>query len=297
MKNVLKIVEPRTLVATILPALIGVMVSLIYYGQIHYILTISLILSACLIQMGTNVINDYSDLLNAKTQEIDANIESEKALLIQENRAFYKKTFLTCYVLACVLGIIVVVFSSWMLLIIGIIGVGVSLTYSIGKFPISYTPFGEVVAGIVMGFGISLAVVIVNSGEFNFVVFWISLPAMIMIGILLMTNNVSDIERDRISGRKTLPMLIGRAGSRKVIISASQVSLILILFIPFEIFHMFSYVAIIAIIGLWNKVGSLKKYKFEYSERRATMTLVAKLTLLINLSYVVVLLEIWLRLK
>lgn len=297
MKNVLKIVELRTLVATLLPACIGIMVSKIYYAHVNWGLTLLLIVSACFIQMATNVINDYSDLAANKTHAIDAQVEEEKSLLTLKNRKFYKKTFMILYLVAIIIGLIVAFFSSWVVLVIGVIGVVVSLNYSVGKFPISYTPLGESVAGVVMGFGIPLAVVWVNSGSYNSMLFWITLPAMMMIGTLLMTNNVSDIERDTVSGRRTLPMLLGRVRSKRVIISLSQLSLIFILIIPYFIFHMFSIVAIIAIILLWNKIGSLKKFKFEYSERRLTMTLVAKLTLLINLAYIITLIEILMRLK
>ena len=44
----------------------------------------------------------------------------------------------------------------------------------------------------------------------NSFVVWISLPIVITIGLINMANNIRDRVKDKASGRKTLPILLGK---------------------------------------------------------------------------------------
>ena len=44
----------------------------------------------------------------------------------------------------------------------------------------------------------------------NGFVVWISLPIVITIGLINMANNIRDRVKDKASGRKTLPILLGK---------------------------------------------------------------------------------------
>ena len=109
------------------------------------------------------------------------------------------------------------------------------IAYSAGKTPISYLPIGEVVSGFVMGGLIPLACYQVLTGELNFVVLVWSIPTIIGIGLIMMTNNTCDIEKDIEASRRTLPVLLGREKAR-TLYHALMVVWVL---------------AIIAIIGIW----------------------------------------------
>lgn len=80
--------------------------------------------------------------------------------------------------------------------------------------PISYLPFGEVVSGVVMGGGIPLGIIAVVTGRWEVQVLFWAVPVIIGIALIMMTNNTCDVERDRRSGRKTLPVILGRARAR-----------------------------------------------------------------------------------
>ena len=95
-------------------------------------------------------------------------------------------------------------------LIIGVIGAIAVWTYSGGILPISYLPIGEFVSGFVMGGLIPMGIVAAVSSTFDFSVLPAALPFIISIGLIMMTNNTSDIEKDRQAKRRTLPALLGR---------------------------------------------------------------------------------------
>ena len=66
---------------------------------------------------------------------------------------------------------------------------------------------------------------------------FLSLPAVITVGCILLVNNTSDLEKDHAGGRRTLSVCIGRRASRillrtSVILAASGVIAILLLRFP-----------------------------------------------------------------
>jgi 1,4-dihydroxy-2-naphthoate octaprenyltransferase len=82
--------------------------------------------------------------------------------------------------------------------------------YSSGPKPISSTPFGEITAGIVMGPVIVLISYYIQAGLLDIRAILTSIPIALLIGSILMANNIRDILHDIDGGRKTLPIVIGR---------------------------------------------------------------------------------------
>ncbi|MCD8316081.1 MAG: prenyltransferase [Eggerthellaceae bacterium] len=115
---------------------------------------------------------------------------------------------------AFILGIYVVVCTGWIPLVIAVIGALAIFFYSGGKTPISYLPIGELVSGCVMGGLIPLACFYVLTGTFSwFALIW-AIPTIIGVGLIMMTNNISDIEKDEEANRHTLPVVLGRSRTR-----------------------------------------------------------------------------------
>ena len=61
-----------------------------------------------------------------------------------------------------------------------------------------------------MGMIIILLAFFIQTGNVNGFVVWISLPIVITIGLINMANNIRDRVKDKASGRKTLPILLGK---------------------------------------------------------------------------------------
>lgn len=67
-----------------------------------------------------------------------------------------------------------------------------------------------------MGGLIPLAVYTALTRDVKLWVLWHSAPLMLGIGMIMFTNNISDIERDTPAGRKTLPILLGQRRAVKL---------------------------------------------------------------------------------
>jgi len=215
LKHVVGLAAPQTWTASVLPALLGGALSFVLNGGWDTILFGCLLLIAVLMQSSVNTLNDYFDFVK-KTDTLENSDDPDDAILVYNNLNL-KTVRLLGYgflAVAALPGTWVTIQSGFIPLTIGIVGAAVVVLYSFGKLPISYLPLGEIVSGIVMGGLITLAVYTALSGEFDIIILLYALPSILGIALLMHTNNISDIERDIPSGKKTMSVLIGRKRSK-----------------------------------------------------------------------------------
>lgn len=117
---------------------------------------------------------------------------------------------LLLYVVAAIIGVYICMNSSWWLVVIGLIGMAVGYLYTGGPLPIAYTPFGELVSGLLMGTCFVLIAFFIQTNTITIESVLISIPIGILVGAINMSNNIRDIEEDIKGGRKTLVILLGR---------------------------------------------------------------------------------------
>ena len=120
---------------------------------------------------------------------------------------------LLLYVVAAIIGVYICMNSSWWLVVIGLIGMAVGYLYTGGPLPIAYTPFGELVSGLLMGTCFVLIAFFIQTNTITIESVLISIPIGILVGAINMSNNIRDIEEDIKGGRKTLVILLERESS------------------------------------------------------------------------------------
>jgi 1,4-dihydroxy-2-naphthoate octaprenyltransferase len=86
--------------------------------------------------------------------------------------------------------------------------------YSLGPLPISYTPFSEVLQILFFGIIAVGGVYYLHTGTITRDVLLTGMLFGLPGAAVLLTNNHRDRVGDRAAGRRTLPILIGEAGSR-----------------------------------------------------------------------------------
>ena len=116
--------------------------------------------------------------------------------------------------------------SSWWLAAIGLVCMAVAYLYTGGPLPIAYTPFGELTAGLFMGVIIIGISFFIQTGTVTSEVVLLSIPSSILIGAILLANNIRDLDGDKENGRKTLAILVGRERAVGVLASMFIVSYI-----------------------------------------------------------------------
>ncbi|WP_432664716.1 prenyltransferase [Wukongibacter baidiensis] len=210
----IKLIEIKTLIAGIVPVLLGSIYSWYAYGQFNLNYFILLSIAIILIQSATNMINDYCDYKRG----VDISREEDEKVLVsgEVTPKQVLPIILICELIALMIGVFIAKETSYHVLLVGITGCIISILYSSGPRPISYTPIGEVVSGVTMGIGITTTVIYVHTGIFNVDTVLVATPTALFIGTILLSNNLSDIEIDIEAGRKTLPTLIGVKISEKL---------------------------------------------------------------------------------
>ncbi len=181
----------------------------IYHTQRVRILEALLMIVATLaIDMASTALNTYFDFQSG-VDSADKGKEAQK-VLVHETVAPASALVIALGLLALagVLGLILVIRTSWLLLVVALISVAVGYTYTGGPFPIANTPFGELFAGGFLGsvlFGITLYTQGIVLSTTSFLA---SLPLFLYIAMILSVNNVCDRVGDRQSGRRTLAILL-----------------------------------------------------------------------------------------
>jgi 1,4-dihydroxy-2-naphthoate polyprenyltransferase len=237
-----QIAAPHTWAAAIMPVLFScVYCAVAYLGKISILFTIILLLICIFMQSAVNVFNDYFDFKKGTDTAENSSEDAFDAVLVYNNVnprsvcAFG----VVLLVVAGALGLYLTFVTGWMLLVIGIVGAIIVVLYSGGKTPISYLPIGEFVSGFVMGGLIPLACCYTLSGILDPWVLLASFPIMFGIGMILLTNNTCDIEKDIPAKRTTISVVLGRSKAPRV----------------YKIAILFWIVIIVALVGTFYSSG------------------------------------------
>ncbi len=164
---------------------------------------------AVLAQIASNFANeyyDYRDGLDAPGREgprrgvTEGDIRPESML---------RATYLTLGV-ACCVGLGLVAYGGWWLIIAGLIIAVGAVAYSAGPFPLSRHGLGEV--AVIAFFGVIPVALTcyVQSLEITRTYLICGLSAGLMGANVLIINNYRDADADRAVGKKTLAVVLGR---------------------------------------------------------------------------------------
>lgn len=203
-----KLTRPHTLTAAFVPVLLGTALS-IQVTNIHFGLFIAMLVASLLIQAAVNMFNEYYDYKRGLDSAESVGIGGA---IVREG--VQAKTVLSIaivlYIISMLIGIYICMNTSWWLALVGIISMAAGYFYTGGPFPIAYTPFGELFAGFFMGMLIILISFYIQVGTVSSTSILISLPIGILVGAILLSNNIRDLDGDKEFGRKTLAILLGR---------------------------------------------------------------------------------------
>ena len=223
--------RPHSYPASIAPVLFGATYALGYEIKFSILKFILFLLACLLIQAATNLFNEYYDYKHG-LDKIDS--EGISGSIVKGNLSPREVMVgaLVLYTLAFGLGLILTFMTSIYVLLVGLMCMFAGYFYTGGKYPIAYSPFGEVVSGFFMGTIIISLSFYFQTGYVNADIIVVSLPLFIMIGAILLANNIRDLDNDKESGRRTYAILVGRNNAIKTMaISFIVVYLLNVLFI------------------------------------------------------------------
>lgn len=204
----LEATRPKTLPAAICPVMVG---SALAFDGGSFVLSAALLclVFGLLIQVGTNFANDYFD--GVKGTDTAARIGPRRAVASGDvsGRVMKRAAVVTLAVAFCI-GLALISFGGWWLLAVGIASVVSAWAYTGGPYPLAYNALGDVFVLIFFGFVAVGCTYYVQAGALNADVFLAALACGLLINNILVVNNYRDIEEDRLAGKRTLAVLLGR---------------------------------------------------------------------------------------
>lgn len=207
-KKYLMLTRPHTLTASFIPVFVGT-ASVLLFADIRWGMFFLMLIATVLIQSATNMFNEYYDFKRG----LDSHESVGIAGAIVRNGMSPRLVLtiaLIFYGIAAVIGIIITINTSWWILVVGAISMAIGYLYTGGPVPISWTPFGEIFAGLFMGTIIIMITFFIHTGTLHVFPLLMSIPVAITIGLLNMANNIRDRKKDKESGRKTFVILVGK---------------------------------------------------------------------------------------
>ena len=202
-----QLTRPHTLTASFVPVIIGTVLAM-FYGKVTIAIFIAMLCACLLIQIATNLFNEYYDFVRGLDTEDSVGIGGAIVRHGMKPKTVLQLA-LGSYGIALLIGIYICMNTSWWLAVIGVIGMAVGYLYTGGPYPIAYTPFGELFAGVFMGSLFILISFYIQTNMVNLESVLLSIPVAILVGAINLSNNIRDLDEDRRGGRKTLAILLG----------------------------------------------------------------------------------------
>ncbi len=210
-----RLLRPHTLTASFIPVFVGTMAAFMMQRELHIFLFIAMLLATLLIQAATNMFNEYYDYVRGLDTEKSVGISGTIVRDGIEPKTVLKIA-LIFFAIAIFLGLIIAIATSWTIALIGAFSMLVGYLYTGGPFPIAYTPLGEITSGLLMGTVIIGISYYIQTGEVTSEIILISIPIAILIGTIMLANNIRDLDNDKANGRKTVAILLGHDNAVKL---------------------------------------------------------------------------------
>ena len=206
--------RPRTLPAAVAPVLVGTAAAVYAVGELPRVGGfIVALLGSILIQIGTNLANDYSDAKRgADTADRLGPVRVTSAGLVTPRRVLVA-TYVA-FLLAVACGIYLTVLAGPLILVIGALSIAAGVLYTGGPRPYGYAGLGEVFVFLFFGLVAVNGSYYVQLEELDALPLGLSVAAGLLATAILVVNNLRDIETDRRAAKNTLAVRIGREATR-----------------------------------------------------------------------------------
>lgn len=204
----LKAVRAFSFTASGMPVILAAAFALYKGADINCYNFPPVILCALLIHGASNLLNDYVDF--KKGVDTPDSLGSSHVLTrgqIKPEEVF--RAALLLYAGGFLLGLVLVMFSGWPLLIIGFSGPLGAYAYTGSPLGYKYAGWGDVMIFLLMGPVLMLGAYYALTKSLSYEIILVSLPVGFLVAAILASNNLRDIVHDKQAKIRTLAGLIG----------------------------------------------------------------------------------------
>lgn len=237
--------RPRTLPAAASSIIIGLALSF-HETKIHIPTAVITMITAILIQIGTNFANDYFDFI--KGTDTEKRIGPTRAIqagLVKKNEML--SACIITFVMAILFGIFLVIRGGYPILIIGFFAIIFGLLYTAGPAPIGYIGLGDIFVFIFFGLISVGGTYYLQTLKINYTAFIAGMAPGLYSVAILTANNIRDINTDKESKKKTLVVRFGYDfGIFEYIFCVTVASLTPVILVLITKSHYFSLISVLS---------------------------------------------------
>jgi 1,4-dihydroxy-2-naphthoate octaprenyltransferase len=211
----LKAVRIATLPIGLIPVFIA---SALAFAHDNFSHATAFIAGACavLMQITSNLVNDVYDFRRGADAPNRLGPARAVASGLLSERSVRRAAW-TTGVVAFLLGQYLVWLGGWQILAIGVLALVVAWAYTGGPFPLAYKGLGEVTAFVFFGVVPVCGTYFVLTRQWSAQALLVSLVPGLFAAAILMINNIRDIPTDIHAHKRTLPVRLGDALSRRLV--------------------------------------------------------------------------------
>jgi 1,4-dihydroxy-2-naphthoate octaprenyltransferase len=173
----------------------------------------SALLGALLIQVGTNLTNDYFDFKKgADNADRLGPVRVTQQGLIKPGTVL--GAAIACFALAALCGVYLIGVGGWPVLAVGLASILSGYLYTGGPYPLAYHGLGDAFAFFFFGPVAVVGTYWVQVHALDALPVLASVPVGLLTAALLVVNNLRDIPTDTRAGKRTLAVKLGERFTR-----------------------------------------------------------------------------------
>ena len=207
--------RPRTLAAAIAPVLVGTALAFPNGINLNWLNALLALLVSLFLQIGVNYANDYSDGIRG-TDEVRVGPTRLVASGLKSAKSVKQAAFFLFF-LAAVSGLFLALRTSRWLILVGVIAILAAWNYTGGAKPYGYQGFGEISVFLFFGVVATSGSYFAQSQRITWQSLLISIPMGTLACAILAINNLRDLPKDALVGKRTLAVRIGDSSARAMI--------------------------------------------------------------------------------
>jgi 1,4-dihydroxy-2-naphthoate octaprenyltransferase len=219
--------RPRTLPAAIAPVLVGTAAAYHAVEDLRWGAFVAALAGSILIQIGTNLANDYSDAKRgADSADRLGPVRVTSSGLIAPRRVLYATWI--AFGAALAVGIYLATVAGWEILVVGAVSIAAGILYTGGPRPYGYAGLGELFVFLFFGLVAVNGSFYVQLEDLDLLPFLLSIPVGLLSTAILVVNNVRDLETDARAGKRTLAVRLGRERTRDLYVAVVASAFVLL---------------------------------------------------------------------
>ena len=222
--------RPKTLTGAAVPVMIGLSLAWADVsgngqpGAFSYVAAALCLLFALIMQVDANFINDYVDYARG-TDDRATRLGPERACTqgwVDTERM--KQAIIATTVVACFVGLPLVVYGGLQMLLVGMLCVVFCFLYTTH---LSYIGLGDVLVLLFFGLVPVMVTYYIQLNEVTLEAVLASLACGLVIDTLLLINNFRDRDTDRLAGKQTLVVRIGAKAALQLYLAVGIIACLL----------------------------------------------------------------------